>query len=174
MGDTGQTAAVEQTEVGSYFVANYPPFSLWTQAAVDTDARPALAQRPADTPLGLYGGPACRSADIGNDLSDLVFDLVHFTHRIVLVPETALGVHGNPVEPSNLLEEQHDLGSQLAEDSTARRPTIPTRDHRHGLQLYAGPEHDGHEEQADNHPLSRVDWEVEYRGVGQDCPHQNG
>jgi len=40
MSETGQTATVEQTEVGSYFVANYPPFSLWTQAAVDTDAKP--------------------------------------------------------------------------------------------------------------------------------------
>ena len=61
MRNTGQTAAVEQTEVGSYFVANYPPFSLWTQAAVETDARPALAQCPADVPLGLYLHiPFCR------------------------------------------------------------------------------------------------------------------
>ena len=61
MSETGQTATVEQTEVGSYFVANYPPFSLWTQAAVETDARPALAQRPADVPLGLYLHiPFCR------------------------------------------------------------------------------------------------------------------
>ena len=27
-------ADVEQTEVGSYFVANYPPFSVWNAAAV--------------------------------------------------------------------------------------------------------------------------------------------
>ena len=61
MGETEHTAAVEQTEVGSYFVANYPPFSLWTEAAVDTDARPALAQPPGDTPLGLYLHiPFCR------------------------------------------------------------------------------------------------------------------
>ena len=61
MGDTGQTAVVEQTDVGSYFVANYPPFSQWTQAAVETDAKPALAQRPADVPLGLYLHiPFCR------------------------------------------------------------------------------------------------------------------
>jgi oxygen-independent coproporphyrinogen-3 oxidase len=54
---------VEQTEVGSYFVANYPPFSVWTRDAVAADALPALAAPPvsADTPLGLYLHiPFCR------------------------------------------------------------------------------------------------------------------
>ena len=61
MSETDHTAAVEQTDVGSYFVANYPPFSVWTQSAVETDARPALAHRPADVPLGLYLHiPFCR------------------------------------------------------------------------------------------------------------------
>jgi oxygen-independent coproporphyrinogen-3 oxidase len=52
----------EQTEVGSYFVANYPPFSVWTKAAVDGDARPALRASPAPrVPLGLYLHiPFCR------------------------------------------------------------------------------------------------------------------
>jgi oxygen-independent coproporphyrinogen III oxidase len=55
-------ADVEQTEVGSYFVANYPPFSVWTPQAVATDARPALETPPADgVPLGLYLHiPFCR------------------------------------------------------------------------------------------------------------------
>ncbi len=55
--------AVEETEVGSYFVANYPPFSVWTTDHVKTDALPALAAEPAqpDTPLGLYLHiPFCR------------------------------------------------------------------------------------------------------------------
>ncbi len=55
--------AVEETEVGSYFVANYPPFSVWTTDHVKTDALPALATEPAqpDTPLGLYLHiPFCR------------------------------------------------------------------------------------------------------------------
>ena len=61
MADTGHTATTEQTDVGSYFVANYPPFSLWTQEAVETEARSALAQPPADVPLGLYLHiPFCR------------------------------------------------------------------------------------------------------------------
>ena len=52
----------EQTEVGSYFVANYPPFSVWTPEAVATDARAALHQAPVPgTPLGLYMHiPFCR------------------------------------------------------------------------------------------------------------------
>jgi oxygen-independent coproporphyrinogen-3 oxidase len=54
-------ATVEQTDVGSYFIANYPPFSAWKAAAVDGEARPALAAPPADVPLGLYLHiPFCR------------------------------------------------------------------------------------------------------------------
>ena len=61
MSDTGQTATVERTDVGSYFVANYPPFSVWTHTAVETDAAPMLAHRPANVPLGLYLHiPFCR------------------------------------------------------------------------------------------------------------------
>jgi oxygen-independent coproporphyrinogen III oxidase len=55
-------ADVEQTEVGSYFVANYPPFSVWNAGAVTTDARPALASPPVPgVPLGVYLHiPFCR------------------------------------------------------------------------------------------------------------------
>jgi oxygen-independent coproporphyrinogen-3 oxidase len=55
-------AVQEQTEVGSYFVANYPPFSVWTKQAVAGAARPALARPPqAGVPLGLYLHiPFCR------------------------------------------------------------------------------------------------------------------
>jgi oxygen-independent coproporphyrinogen-3 oxidase len=56
----GRSATVEP-EVGSYFVANYPPFSTWTADAVAREARPALASRPAAVPLGLYlHVPFCR------------------------------------------------------------------------------------------------------------------
>jgi oxygen-independent coproporphyrinogen III oxidase len=60
MSDAG--TAVEGTEVGSYFVANYPPFSVWTQDAVGRDALPALASPAvAGVPLGLYlHVPFCR------------------------------------------------------------------------------------------------------------------
>ena len=62
MPDTSQLADLEQTEVGSYFVANYPPFSVWTPDAVATDAKAALASPAApETPLGLYLHiPFCR------------------------------------------------------------------------------------------------------------------
>ena len=57
----GRAAAVDETEVGSYFVANYPPFSVWTADAVERDALPALSSPPAPVPLGLYlHVPFCR------------------------------------------------------------------------------------------------------------------
>ena len=51
-----------ETEVGSYFVANYPPFSVWTPEAVAAEGLPALHRPPvAGTPLGLYLHiPFCR------------------------------------------------------------------------------------------------------------------
>ena len=55
------SAASDRTEVGNYFIANYPPFSAWKKEAVETDARPALAAPPTDVPLGLYLHiPFCR------------------------------------------------------------------------------------------------------------------
>ncbi len=58
-------STVEQTDVGSYFVANYPPFSVWNAAGVAA-ARAALnTARPGGEvpaiPLGLYLHiPFCR------------------------------------------------------------------------------------------------------------------
>ena len=62
MSDPAGTTLAEPTEVGSYFVATYPPFSVWTPEGVASDAVPALhaAPRP-DVPLGLYLHiPFCR------------------------------------------------------------------------------------------------------------------
>ena len=54
------TAAATKTEVGSYFVANYPPFSQWQREHLP-DVRRALAEPPRDVPLGLYLHiPFCR------------------------------------------------------------------------------------------------------------------
>ena len=52
----------DQTEVGSYFVATYPPFSVWTHEAVASEARAALHAPPAPgVPLGMYLHiPFCR------------------------------------------------------------------------------------------------------------------
>ena len=61
-------ATVEQTDVGSYFVANYPPFSAWKPEYVPL-AHAALSERPVaegqrtrvEGPLGLYLHiPFCR------------------------------------------------------------------------------------------------------------------
>ncbi len=51
----------KETEVGSVFVSNYPPFSFWTQDRVG-EARDAFGRPPASgTPLGLYLHiPFCR------------------------------------------------------------------------------------------------------------------
>src|SRR5437588_5914384 len=55
-------AGVAEPEVGSYFVATYPPFSVWSAEAVERDAKPALQAPPNPaTPLGLYLHiPFCR------------------------------------------------------------------------------------------------------------------
>src|ERR1700726_2951048 len=55
-------AVDDQTDVGSYFVANYPPFSVWSPGAIAREAVPALHRAPdADRPLGLYLHiPFCR------------------------------------------------------------------------------------------------------------------
>ena len=62
MSDTSSTAVADQTEVGSYFVANYPPFSVWSEDAVGRDAKAALGAAPDPAvPLGLYlHVPFCR------------------------------------------------------------------------------------------------------------------
>jgi oxygen-independent coproporphyrinogen III oxidase len=62
MTESSRGAVADQTDVGSYFVATYPPFSVWSREAVERDAMPALAA-PADAavPLGIYLHiPFCR------------------------------------------------------------------------------------------------------------------
>lgn len=60
MSDAKPTATLDETEVGNYFVSNYPPFSCWRQESV-SEALAALAAPPGDTPLGLYLHiPFCR------------------------------------------------------------------------------------------------------------------
>lgn len=54
------TSTTEKTEVGSYFISNYPPFSQWKKELVE-QAQAAMAQPPQDVPLGLYLHiPFCR------------------------------------------------------------------------------------------------------------------
>ena len=54
-------AGLAEPEVGSYFVANYPPFSVWTREAAAADALAALDASPAAVPLGVYLHiPFCR------------------------------------------------------------------------------------------------------------------
>jgi oxygen-independent coproporphyrinogen-3 oxidase len=54
------TTESTKTEVGSYFVSNYPPFSLWSPDQL-SEVRTALDSPPTDVPLGLYLHiPFCR------------------------------------------------------------------------------------------------------------------
>lgn len=54
------TTSSTKTEVGSYFISNYPPFSTWSADDVGA-VRAAMNAPPADVPLGLYLHiPFCR------------------------------------------------------------------------------------------------------------------
>ncbi|RIK73259.1 MAG: coproporphyrinogen III oxidase, partial [Planctomycetota bacterium] len=53
-------ATAAKTEVGSYFISNYPPFSQWSSEQL-AEVHAALQSSPANVPLGLYLHiPFCR------------------------------------------------------------------------------------------------------------------
>ncbi|HVT29274.1 MAG TPA: coproporphyrinogen-III oxidase family protein [Lacipirellulaceae bacterium] len=54
------STSTTKTEVGSYFISNYPPFSAWSADQLDAVSH-ALNSPPDDAPLGLYLHiPFCR------------------------------------------------------------------------------------------------------------------
>ncbi len=54
------TTESTKTEVGSYFISNYPPYSQWTGDQLD-EVTTAMAAPPTEVPLGLYLHiPFCR------------------------------------------------------------------------------------------------------------------
>lgn len=54
------STSASKTEVGSYFISNYPPFSAWSADHLGA-VRSAMNTPPADVPLGLYLHiPFCR------------------------------------------------------------------------------------------------------------------
>lgn len=54
------STGTSKTEVGSYFISNYPPFSAWSTDQLAA-VRAAMQSPPADVPLGLYLHiPFCR------------------------------------------------------------------------------------------------------------------
>lgn len=59
--DSAQKKQKSETDVGSVFISNYPPYSTWTHAEADA-VEGALSAAPApDTPMGLYVHiPFCR------------------------------------------------------------------------------------------------------------------
>ncbi len=54
------TTETKKTEVGSYFIANYPPFSQWNEESRG-EVEQSMSSPPGDVPLGLYLHiPFCR------------------------------------------------------------------------------------------------------------------
>ncbi len=54
------TATPAKTEVGSYFISNYPPFSQWSREQLG-EVQAAMREPPGQVPLGLYLHiPFCR------------------------------------------------------------------------------------------------------------------
>jgi len=61
MPESAPLSPADETGVGSYFVANYPPFSVWSPEAASHEGRLSLAAPPRQAPLGVYlHVPFCR------------------------------------------------------------------------------------------------------------------
>ena len=81
----------EQTEVGNYFISNYPPYSFWSPEKVPLAQDVLASKHPGDYPLGIYFHiPFCRkrchfcyfrvytdknAAEITNSKESRIFDL---------------------------------------------------------------------------------------------------
>ncbi len=112
----------EDTEVGSYFISNYPPFSFWKPEHVDS-ARAAIDRSPApDVPLGLYLHiPFCRkrckfcyfrvyteknSREVERYLAALVREIALYSERPVLEGRPFRFAYFGGGTPSFLSEKQ--------------------------------------------------------------------
>jgi coproporphyrinogen III oxidase-like Fe-S oxidoreductase len=123
MAESRAAALTDQTEVGSYFVATYPPFSVWTPDAVARDALPALAT-PGDArvPLGVYLHiPFCRkrchfcyfrvytdksSQDVGQYIDTIAHEWELYAERPAVAGRTLDFVYFGGGTPSFLSTEQ--------------------------------------------------------------------
>lgn len=84
-----------KTEVGSYFISNYPPFSQWKKENLP-EAESAMLNAPADVPLGLYLHiPFCRKrckfcyfkVFTDNNAADIERYVAALCHEIELVSQ---------------------------------------------------------------------------------------
>jgi oxygen-independent coproporphyrinogen-3 oxidase len=131
MGQALPSTDEDQTQVGSYFVANYPPFSVWTKEAVLQKAHPALAAPPRPgVPLGLYLHiPFCRkrchfcyfrvytdknARDIGQYLDGLVREWEIYSRKAAIASRPLNFVYFGGGTPSYLSTQQlKDLVSRI-------------------------------------------------------------
>jgi oxygen-independent coproporphyrinogen-3 oxidase len=92
-----------KTEIGSYFISNYPPFSVWSREEV-AEVERALSEPPADVPLGLYLHiPFCRKrckfcyfkVFTDNKASDIDRYMAALSHEIEIVSKQPV-IGGRP------------------------------------------------------------------------------
>lgn len=116
------TASNTKTEVGAYFVSNYPPYSFWTPQQV-SQAVAALDQPPADdVPLGLYLHiPFCRkrcrfcyfkvytdkdSTEINRYIEGLIAELTLYSRKAVVAGRKPKFVYFGGGTPSYISTQQ--------------------------------------------------------------------
>ena len=122
------TGTTKKTEVGSYFIANYPPFSQWTVGGIGRQCRLRSIARPSDVPLGLYLHiPFCRKRckfcyfrvytdKNANEVEQYVAALVARDRA----GQPAAG-HGRPAVPLRLFRRRHAVVPQRQATHVARR-----------------------------------------------------
>ncbi len=130
--DTGQPATedTEDTEVGNYFVANYPPFSFWQREQVPAVEQLLEQPSPRHTPLGLYYHiPFCRkrchfcyfrvytdknAAEIRRYLDATIRELEWYASRPYIEGRSLDYIYFGGGTPSYLSPSQlHDISSRM-------------------------------------------------------------
>src|SRR5437899_7631836 len=123
------STSTTKTEVGSYFISNYPPFSAWSADQLG-DVRAAMDTPPAAVPLGLYLHiPFCRkrckfcyfkvyidknASEIESFLDALIKENELYSRTRAFQGRQLRFVYFGGGTPSCVSEEQlHDLGAGL-------------------------------------------------------------
>ena len=131
--DNFMSTSTKKTEVGSYFISNYPPFSAWSVEELDA-VRAAMNAPPAEVPLGLYLHiPFCRKRCkfcYFKVFTDKNSDEVE-RYLAALVARDRAGQQaardGRPAVSICVFRRRHAVVSELAATDAARRPAARKR-----------------------------------------------